>query len=174
MVNRENPYMMSLQSALANQESVYYPNETAQVWFRIRDYDKKLEWDKRFLHIYAVQRERSMQNGKYTKNDTRVELKNCTIDTLDDPDHVATFKEVNIEHALCLDPKMRLQGSKSYQTALKSHVYYWVMVNICSEKTRIAGDPECASPTEIDEYLKDKYFYFTGLESVVDFQNFGE
>ena len=93
---------------------------------------------------------------------------------MEDPDHIATFKEVNIKHALCFNPNMMLQGSKSRQTALKEVKYYWLRVDICSEETRLPNDPECANSTEIDEYLKDKYFYFTGLESVVNFRDFGE
>ena len=66
---------------------------------------------------------------------------------------------------------MYYQGSKSHQTAGKNHAYTKVEVHICTEETRLPDDPKCATPSEIDSYLVGKYFYFTGLESVVDFKD---
>ena len=51
----------------------------------------------------------------------------------------------------------------------KTHVYWIVRYAECQEKTRIKGDPECASQEEIDKYLADKYIHFRQIDEKANY-----
>ena len=40
---------------------------------------------------------------------------------------------------------------------------------MCSEETKIYGDPECATDKEIEKYLEGKYLYYNSFGYKVDF-----
>ena len=67
MINYTNPTYTSVETAFEDIDNTILYNETAQVWFRIRDYKNKLDLDKRYLHAYALQIEKVVneKTGKY-------------------------------------------------------------------------------------------------------------
>ena len=54
------------------------------------------------------------------------------------------------------DDSLTLYGTRDDKLKSKDSAYFRIKIAICSEKTRLKGDPECASGEEIDKYLQNK------------------
>jgi hypothetical protein len=69
-----------------------------------------------------------------------------------------TFQETDQEtdYFYCLkDPNhtLTLYGTRDDKYKKQDNAYFKIIVDICSERTRLESDPECSSDEEIDKYL---------------------
>ena len=55
---------------------------------------------------------------------------------------------------------LTLYGTRDQKHTKEDHSQFGFIVEICNEKTKLEGDPECSSDEEIDEYLHNKQIRF--------------
>jgi len=50
--------------------------------------------------------------------------------------------------------------------------YFTIDVETCNEKTKLPGDPECATKSQIDEYMVRKFLVYRVINEKIDFGSF--
>ena len=110
--------------------------------------------------MFVELNEKSEQDRNQVKFKKRYELVKCKKENAKTKFEEREFKNHKLEEKLCIDPTnedLYLQGSSASENEGKKHVYLKVNINICSEETKVAGDPNCATDSDIDDYIEGKY-----------------
>ena len=73
------------------------------------------------------------------------------------------YKLYNLKDQYWFDsgnPEINLYGNKI--NVINEEDSSWIVLRVaqCSEETKAPGDPDCASDTEIEQYLKGMYILF--------------
>lgn len=67
------------------------------------------------------------------------------------------------------EDKVYFQGTRDSPLNKKDSSYVVYEVHKCSEKTMKPGYPSCASPEEIEDFIREKFIAFKVLNEKIDF-----
>ena len=136
--------------------------------FSFQDYSfVSQDIDRRYVHANSIfYQNNKLADGTYETNTKSFPLTKCKLDQMQSDFMRSAYKLYNLKGQYCIDsdnPEIYFYGTKN--DVINELDTSWVMVRVaqCSEKTKLPGDPDCASDIEIENYLKGMYIFFNSF-----------